>query len=209
MLKKGQIVSITTWGDLGKEDIARNGLEAFMGMVSQIHPDCSHWWCDQTMPDLLLMVEFYYNRNEKQNFIGGYICRSQRRRNGIITFAEPSQKILIQPLSIENYTSVTIGSIDQSKVRESDVGRGPIDRRTAEVLMLIPKQPIPSIPREPTSANIPPRFVVSRKNVEWNLVRVIHNDDEMTMEFLKFATLRITTKMTKVVVKGLDDLRTK
>lgn len=205
MLEPGQELSVTTWGNLGKEDIARKGLESFMGMVSHIHPDCSHWWCEDTLPNLILMVEFYYSSHEVQNFIGAYICPSQRGANGAISFAEPLQKILIQPLSIEGYTSITIGSIDQTKVKQSDIGRGPIDRRTAEVLMLVPTRPVPNIPVEPTPLGIPPRFIINRENGVWNLLRVIHNNDEIPVEYRGFVSLPAINDTTKVVVEGLDD----
>ena len=74
VIEPGKVFAVTTYGVLGREDIARKGIEAFMGMVGQVHIDCSHWWCNQQERDLLLMVEFYYSSDEVQNFIGGYLC---------------------------------------------------------------------------------------------------------------------------------------
>ena len=124
------VFAVTTYGVLGKEDIARKGIEAFMGMVGQVHIDCFHWWCNQQDRDLLLMVEFYYSNNEAQNFIGGYLCPGTPSPRGSIIFADPSQKILIQPLSDGNHVAITIGRIKQGKVQDQDVGRGPLTVRT-------------------------------------------------------------------------------
>ena len=205
MIEPGMVIAITTYGVLGIEDIARKGLEAFMGMVGQIHIDCSHWWCHQQDRDVLLMVEFYYSSDEAQNFIGGYLCPGTPSPQGSITFADPVQKILIQPLSDGNHVAITIGRIKQSKVQDQDVGRGPIDRETAEVLMLIPPRPLPAIPSDIAGADFCPRFIVQRSNSRWNLVRVLHDDHETPVSYERFASLPIENQRVKIVIKGKGD----
>lgn len=199
------VFAITTYGVLGREDNARKGIEAFMGMVGQVHIDCSHWWCNQQDRDLLLMVEFYYSSDEAQNFIGGYLCPGTPSPRGYITFADPLQKILIQPLSDGNHVAITIGRIKQDKVQDQDVGRGPIDRETAEVLMLVPPRPLPAIPSDLEGADFRPRFIVQRSSGQWDLFRVLHDDQETPVSYEHFARLPVKNNTVQIVIKGMDD----
>ncbi len=42
------------------EMTAKPGIEAFMGMVTLVHRDCSHWWCQgYAKRDLFLLIHFF------------------------------------------------------------------------------------------------------------------------------------------------------
>ena len=87
---------------LTTEKCAQYGIEAFVGMISETHYNCSHFWCTPTPDgmDLNVKARMYYavNPEEDTDFIGVHLFNPVKTIGDGIVFSDvPVQKLVIQP----------------------------------------------------------------------------------------------------------------
>ena len=60
--KPGDTFSVSTWGRLPKQELAQNGLEVLMGVLSACHANCrwpNHFWCAPPEETVSAVAEIY------------------------------------------------------------------------------------------------------------------------------------------------------
>ncbi len=174
---------VSRWGELSLEAVARWGIQSFLGMVDNCHQDCtSHFWCAPFEQRLMLMAEFYYNKQSDQHgqdadYIGCYLWAVEEVLDGRpVLESEPKMKMLIQPYthSPDRRVLITYGFISSSKAGViSMFDQGLLDMNAAKRLDVVPKI-LGKIPYDQHS--FVPTFFFERDNGTWNVFRVFHNE---------------------------------
>ena len=205
--KNSPAAQITSWGDLPKEDYARHGLEAFMGMVTTVHYQCGHFWCDPAFSEipLLLKIDFYLASTPaepRSTYIGAYLWEVKEWNDDQFpTFGEkPLQKLIIQPVT-DGRVSIIKGTIDYTATEGSAYDQGLIDQTTSERLGVSPCS-VPNIPEDPSGFE--PAFICERFDHKWGLMRLI-GDSENTgwVGYQPFGTVKENPTMVMFLKRNI------
>ena len=167
------------WGEMSLEDCGRFGIEAFMGLVSYRHDDCSiHWWCAPVDRDLAFMVVFDQGTHLEPQGAEDYIAAYQY---SITEFTleghpvydpEPKLKMIINRMSDES-RRILYGLVSPPVGDEPQHQQPLLDRANADEWLVFPR-PVGAIPEDPSAAR--PAFLVGRFAAEWQVARVQHDE---------------------------------
>ncbi len=155
--------AFSNWGHLTTEKCAQYGIEAFVGMVSETHYNCSHFWCTPTPDgmDLNVKARMYYavNPEEDTDFIGVHLFNPVKTIGDGIVFSDvPVQKLVIQP-TCDGRLGILMGFMDHSS--------GLIDEKTATGLFASPRH-VPVL-KSYLIEGVTPIIFCKRKGRVWHI----------------------------------------
>ena len=151
--KPGDTFSVSTWGRLPKQELAQNGLDVLMGMLSAYHANCrwpTHFWCAPPEETVSAVAEIYQADNPQGEHYIGCFLRGDFDQ-------PPSLKLVMQPLS-NGRVFVQFGAVSPS---------GLLTQEAAERFTVAPRH-VPDVP-EDLGERI--TFVLRRDKV-WHIARL-------------------------------------
>ena len=161
---------VLRWGPLTFEECARIGIEAFMGLVSDIHEDCTrHWWCTPVRRDLAKGIQLAYADHPPNGGPDDYILVSQ--------FSADSR-----PIDPRMVLETTLNPMSDGRVLVNKASLRPFYKPA----IVVPR-PVGHIPADPEPG--PPIFHVVRSNGTWEVFRVIYGAEGKDVQLAQVASL--------------------
>ena len=154
---------VPRWGPLTFEECARIGIEAFMGLVSDIHEDCTrHYWCTPFRQDLARVVIFYYVAGRDD-----FIDAVQYRITGKTSEGMPL-------MDTDPMLETTLHPMSDGRVLVNKANLRPLYKPA----IVVPRS-VGRIPKDPTPG--PPGFMIFRRSGTWEVIRMILVENEVQL----------------------------
>ena len=166
------------WGVITREDCARFGIEAFMGLVTYPHEDGSaHWWCAPKKRDKAFMLIFDLGTHLEPQGADDYIAAYQYSipeftpEGHPVYDPEPKLKMIMNKMS-DGSRRIIYGPVSPPTGNDPQDPQPLLDRSNSEEWQAFPRN-VGDIPEDCSPAR--PAFLVFRFAGKWEFARVQHD----------------------------------